>query len=254
MKFELLARLACCLPLLFFAAAQDSVSLKLDIVAWGPQINGLSLKSGGEDQGITALPFQYSKPVAYTGSALLELHQDPAAAAKTTEASNSTAPIPPELEKRRKETPTLVALARLPAGSKRATVLIAPAASGTYQTFVIDDDPSKLPPGRLRVHNYCPIKIAVGLNGAPPRELATRQSLLVAPRDGQVTYTLAYDRGGKWRMQERNLVTIGGDEQVQFIVIKSDDDHFLSSDGSRSGFLQTVVLRRSGKEAAETAP
>lgn len=256
MKSESFARIACCLALFLPLAAQDagSVSMKLDIVAWGPEIGGLSFKSGDENQAVTALPFRYSKPVSYSGSALLEIHQPPEMAAKLTEASNNTAAIPPELEQRRKDKPTLVALARLPAASKRATILIAPARAGTYQTVVIDDDPSKLPPGRLRVLNYSPLKIAMGFNGTPPRAMAVRGSVLVSPREEEITYSLAYDNAGKWKMQENNVLRVGPDEQVQFIVLKSDDDHFQSSDGSRSGFLQTVVLRRPAKDPEETAP
>lgn len=256
MKFEPIARFASCLALILPLAAQESgtVSMKLDFVAWGPEIGGLTLKAGDGSEAITALPFRYSKPVAYSGPATLELHQNSALAAKLTEGADNSAPMPAELEKRRKEHPTLVALARLPSSSKRATILIAPAKAGTYQTVVIDDDPSKFPAGRLRVMNYSPLKIAMGFHGEPPRPLATRESALVTPREGEVTYSLAYDNRGKWKMQENNVLRIATDEQVQFIVLKSEDEHFRSSDGSRSGFLQTVVLRRPAKDPEESAP
>ncbi len=235
----------------FLNSASGQVSLKVDLVAWGEDIPGLSLKSAGKGQPVTALAFRYSKPVAYTGPEVLELHQDQASAVKATEDSKNAAPIPPELAERRKKEPTLVALAKLPANSSRVTLLIAPASAGTYQIQVIDDDPSKLPPGRLRILNYSPIKIAMRCNGAAAKEMKTRDEFLVAPKDGQVVYELAYDNAGKWKMQENNLVAVGPKEQVQFIVLKSDADFFASGDGSRSGFLQAVTLRR-GPEAPAT--
>lgn len=256
MKSKPIAHLACCLALILPLGAQgpETVSMKLDFVAWGPEIGGLSLKAGEGSETVTALPFRYSKPVTYSGPAVLEIHQDPTVAAKLTQGAAPSTPVAAELEKRRKEHPTLVALARLPASSKRATILIAPARGGTYQTVVIDDDPSKLPAGRLRVMNYSPLKVAIGFHGEAPRPLATRESVVVSPRDGEVTYSLAYDNRGKWKMQENNVLRVADDEQVQFIVLKSDDEHFRSSDGSRSGFLQTVVLRRPAKDPGEPAP
>jgi hypothetical protein len=251
MKSNPLSRIAAAAALLLAAhsaSAQDSVSMKLDVVAWGSDIPGLSLKSSGKGDAITALAFRYSKPVSYSGPAVLEIHQDPAAAAAATEGSQNTAPLPPELAKRRATDPTVVALAKLPVGSRRATVLIAPAQAGTYQTFVIDDDPTKLPYGKLRIHNYSPFKIAVRCNGKQAMEMKTKDSFLADPVQGQILYELAYDKQGKWKTQENNTITIGAEEQVQFIVLKSDADFFTSSDGSRSGFLQSVVLRRPAKE------
>jgi hypothetical protein len=232
------------------ARAQEAVSMKIDVVSWGADITGLSFKADGKGEPITALAFRYSKPVSYSGPAVLEIHQEAAAASAATADSKNTAPLPPELAKRRVADPTVVALAKLPVGSKRATVLIAPAQAGTYQTFVIDDDPTKLPFGKLRVHNYSPLKIAVRCNGKESIEMKTKDSFLAEPQEGQVTYELSYDKQGKWKLQENNIITVAKDEQVQFIVLKSDADFFTSSDGSRGGFLQSVVLRRPAKEDA----
>ena len=254
MKSKLLSCLTAVAAILIqsHASAQEQVSMKLDIVAWGPRVEGLSLKAGGE--AITAEPFIYTKAVAYSGSSILELHQSADAAAKATEASQNSAPLPPELAKLREKDPTIVALAKLPAGSRRATVLIAPAQAGTYQTVVIDDDPSKLPFGKLRIHNYSPIKVAMRCNGKTQKELKTKESFVVDPNsNSEVIYELAYDNQGKWQMQENNLIPVPKDEQVQLIVLKSDADFFTSSDGSKSGFLQTVTLRRPSKEDAAAA-
>jgi hypothetical protein len=231
--------------------ALGQVSMKLDLVAWGDDIPGLTLKSAGKGEPVTALAFRYSKPVAYAGPEVLEIHQEPGQAAQATADSKNSAPIPAELAARREKEPTLVALAKLPAGSRRATLLIAPASAGTYQVQVIDDDPTKLPPGRLRILNYSPIKIAVRCNGKAQKELKTRGEFLVAPDpDGQVIYELAYDDRGTWNMQENNLIAVKPTEQVQFIVLKSDNDFFANSDGSRSGFLQSIVLRRGPEKEA----
>jgi hypothetical protein len=259
MKFELITRLAAVFTVFLhspLATAQEAqVSLKLDLVAWGSDLPGLTLKSGGKAGAVTALAFRYSKPVAYAGPAVLEIHQSPDEAKAATDNSQNSAPIPAELAKRREKDPTIVALANLPPGSKRATVLIAPASGGTYQTFVIDDDPSKLPFGQLRIHNYSPLKVMVRCNNKESKELKIKDSFVVAPQDGHVIYDLAYDNQGKWKIQENNIIAVTKDEQVQFIVLKSDAAFFVNADGSRSGFLQTVVLRRSAKEPEpEPAP
>lgn len=225
--------------------------MKLDLVAWGADIPGLSLKAGGGGNPVTAIAFRYSQPVNYSGPAVMQIHQQGGSSA---EGAANSAPIPPELARLREKDPTIVALAKLPPNSKRATVLIAPAQGGTYQTFVIDDDPSKLPFGKLRVHNYSPFKIALRCNGKAGMEMKTKDSFLADPKDGAITYELAYDKEGKWKMQENNIINVAEDEQVQFIVLKSDDKFFTSSDGSRSGFLQSVTLRRSAKEEPAPAP
>lgn len=229
------------------ASAQDQVSMKVDLVGWGPTIEGLSLKTGGKGEPATALSFTYSKPVAYSGAALMTIHQAPGAA-KPVESVQSTGAVHPDLVKLREKDPSIVALAKLPAGSRRATVLIAPAASGTYQTVVIDDDPSKLPFGQLRIHNYSPLKIAMRCNGKAMKEMKTKETFMVTPEKEEVMYELAYEEAGTWQVQENNLIRVKKDEQVQLIVLKSDADFFTSSDGSRSGFLQTVTLRRPAKE------
>ncbi len=231
------------------ARAQDTVSLKLDVVAWGNDITGLSLGSGGgANKQITALAFRYSKPVSYSGAQVMEIHQAGGTAANAAEGAQNNAPMSPELKAARDKDPTVVAIAKLPGNSRRATVLIAPAQGGTYQTFVIDDDPSKLPLGKLRVHNYSPFTIAVRCNGKEGMQMKLKDSFLAEPKDGQIVYELMYQKDGKWKNQENNLISVGKDEQVQFIVLQSDSDFFTSSDGSKSGFLQCVTLRRNAKE------
>ena len=94
------------LTLVFVAiasAASAQVSLKADLVSWGEDIQGLTLKSAGKGEPVTALAFRYSKPVHYSGPEVMEIHQDPAMAAKATEGSQNSAAIPPELADRRKK-------------------------------------------------------------------------------------------------------------------------------------------------------
>ena len=59
---------------------------------------------------------------------------------------------------------------------------------------------------------------------------------------------MAYQKDGEWVEQENNIATVRADEQAQLIVLQSDASFFASNDGSHSGFLQTVVLRRSKKD------
>jgi hypothetical protein len=140
----------------------------------------------------------------------------------------------------------LVALARIPSGCTRATVLLAPNGDGTFQAMVVDDNPTKLPPGKLRVQNLSPYTIAMRFNGrgAAPMELKRNQSTVVDAPGQQVIYELAYKLGEEWKFQENNIIEVRGDEQTQMIILRSDNRFFLSSDGAAGGFLQNVVLRR----------
>ena len=85
-------------------------------------------------------------------------------------------------------------------------------------------------------------------NGKAMKEMKTKETFMVTPEKEEVMYELAYEEAGTWQVQENNLIRVKKDEQVQLIVLKSDADFFTSSDGSRSGFLQTVTLRRPAKE------
>lgn len=227
-------------------SAGNDVSMKVDLVAWGESISGLSLKSASSDKTLTALSFRYSKPVSYSGPAVMEIHQNAGSGNPQPAAgADAAAGIPQALAERRKKDPTLVSLVPLPAGASHVTVLLAPAAGGTYQPYVINDDPSKLPLGRLRIHNLSPYPIAMRCNNKTGGELKTKGSMLVQPQNREVIYELAYQNEGEWVMQENNITTVNDDEQAQLVVLKSDASYFASQDGSTSGFLQTVVLRRS---------
>ena len=253
--FSLLACLWLALP----AAAQpatEQVSMKIDLVAWGESISGLSLKAGKNEHPATALSFRYSKPVAYAGSNILEISRNTDAASQPAGA-DANADILPAIAARRKDNPNLVALAMLPSDSKRVTVLLAPASGGTFTAYVIDDDPSKLPLGRMRIHNLSPFPIAMRCNNESVSKLQTKQAVVVEPKNREIIYELAYQKDGEWVEQENNIATVRETEQAQLIVLKSDATFFTSRDGSRSGFLQTVILRRSkddGNALAEVSP
>lgn len=257
-------------------AQQAEVSLRLDVVAWGDEIGGLSFKSGEKAGNITALSFRYSEPVSYSGPAVMEIFKN--GDGKTTpkdppskeDLEHELKPLLPEdmetsagkdappktglaleLEKRRKKAPNLVALASLPSGCRRATVLLAPAGDGTFIAYVIDDDPSKLPVGQLRVHNLSPHTVAMKCNGGAPREIKPRGSQVIETPDQQLTYELAYQLGDEWKFQEHNIIPIRAAEQTQMIILRSRNSFFLSADGSAGGFLQMVTLRR---QAAGATP
>ena len=183
----------------------------------------------------------------------MEIYQDPGEAAPAAVPSpEEVAKFPPalkELLERRKKTPNLVALAALPTGSKRATVLMLPAPGGTYLTHVMDDDPSKLPIGQLRVHNLSPYPLAIRFNGKEAYKLAIHGSCVVAPVNQEIVYELTYQLDDEWKTLENNLLAVADNEQSQMVVLKSDSDYFSSSNGSRTGFLQLVTLRRSQQES-----
>jgi hypothetical protein len=258
----LLAALSPSLP-----AQEGSVSLKIDVVAWGDAIGGLSFKAGKKEGTITARAFTYSEPVSYSGPQVLEIHQSGSGAVpvergpgtpedkdheskplviekpKPGQAAPQTA-LAKELAKRREEDPTLVSLVPLPSNSRRVTVLLAPLGDGTFHGYVIDDDPSKLPFGKLRVHNLAPMLIAMKFSGGQGKEMKTRETFLVNVVKGQTIYELSYRNGDEWTVQENNIIPVREDEQTQMIVLRSTNRFFLSADGASGGFLQVVTLRR----------
>jgi len=240
--------------------------MMIDVVAWGGDIGGLSFKAGKQEGKITAKAFTYSEPVKYSGPRIMEIHQSgdgrvgedtgpispedrehqsmPLIIEHPGDGATGQASIPPALAKRREKEPTLVALVALPANARRTTVLLAPAAAGTYQGYVIDDDPSRLPLGKLRVHNLSPLTIAMQFTGGHKKEMKPRDTLLVDAPKGQAVYQLAYRTADSWKVQENNIIPVRPDEQTQFIVLKSNNQFFLSADGAAGGYLQTVILRR----------
>ena len=239
--------------------------MKIDVVAWGDEIRGLSFKSGDKEGKIVARAFRYSEPVNYNGSRILKIHKS-GNGGETVERTvteedkehesvplqivrekndGDDSPVPKELAKLREEDPTLVSLVALPASARRVTVLLAPAAEGTYKGYVINDDPSKLPVGRLRVHNLSPHTIAMQFSGgAGQKTMKSGDTVLVPAPQGHVAYRLAYEQGGEWAVQENNMIPVMPDEQTQMIVLRSDNQFFLSSDGASGGYLQTVTLSR----------
>lgn len=250
------------------SAQQSDVSLKLDVVAWGDEIGGLSFKSSDKNAAITALAFRYSEPVSYSGPALMEIFKNGDGDAKSNpqtsedelkhqlaslqgkeSAADKSSPaakqgLALELEKRRQKAPDLVALAPLPAGCARATVLLAPVGDGTYLAYVIDDDPSKLPVGDLRIHNLSQLPVAVKINGKTTLEMKSRDSRVVPVANEQIIYDLAFKLDEEWKFQEHNILQVFAKHQTQMIILKSENSQFKSSDGSTSGFLQVVLLRR----------
>ena len=242
--------------------------MKIDVVAWGDDIHGLTFKKGDSNGEITALGFRYSEPVAYSGPLVMEIYQTGSGPAKpavvlTQEdkdhelmpliveeekpaaGEEARTPLAVELEKRRKENPSLVALAQLPGAScNRATILLAPASNGTFIAYVIDDEPSKLPPGKLRVHNLSPNEITLRCNGRENKEFKTRDAHVFNPANDSIIYELAYKQRGEWIVQGNNILSIKPTDQVQMIILRSRNQFFLSSDGSSGGFLQIVTLRR----------
>lgn len=251
-------------------AQEPAVSLKVDLVAWGNEIKGLSFRPGDAKGGVTALSFRYSQPVPYSGPVLMEIYKSaddhPVQEAKMSEddKAHQLMPLMPEderpeagakvpvkkglaleLEKRRKKAPTLVALAALPAGGcNRATILLAPADEGTFTAYVIEDDPTKLPAGKLRIHNLSPFEIMVRCNGVEEKKLKTKESFIAPSQNQQLIYELAYKDGDDWKVQENNIIPVRSSEQAHMMILKSSNCFFLSTDGSAGGFLQIVTLRR----------
>jgi hypothetical protein len=75
--------------------------------------------------------------------------------------------------------------------------------------------------------------------------LLPKQAVVIEPKNREVIYELAYEKDGEWIEQENNIAMVRDDEQAQLVVLQSDASFFTSTDGSKSGYLQTVILRRS---------
>lgn len=255
-------------PLLFSPlAAQDApkVQATLDFVAWGEDLTGVEIAEGTQHVAATALAFRYSQPVKYNGTQTLSIYWNKAATPpssaplKGSPAPPSPAPavpakggtpvdsdkIPDELAKRREKEPNLAAIVPLIAGASQMTILLAPGPQNSFRCYVIDDEPTRFPWGKIRVHNYAAIPIGVKMNQGKMTALKNQESV-IAPTgaDGSLVYELAYPKDGKWKMQENNVLQVQPNEQVHFIVLQSDASFFRSSDGSKGGFLQSVTLRR----------
>lgn len=274
--FRLILLFLCaCTPV----AAQESdgtpqVSMTIDFVAWGEDLHGLEVRSGKKSDPVSAHAFRYSEPYRYSGPQVLPLafgqisSETQAQLAELREAQRKRAredgiedpgPISPKpgiphvdgeipraLAVARETTPELAALISLPANSKRVTILLSPGPKGSLLARLFDDDPSRHPAGKVRVHNLSPNRIAMRLASGKPAELEPGKSVL-SPATGETfVYELAYQNEGEWTMQENNLFSVRPQEQVHFIVLRSNASFFTSSDGSRAGFLQTAILRRSG--------
>ena len=255
---------------------QPKVSLKINLVAWGEDIPGLRIKSKSKAKETTALGFRYSKPLNYSGSRILEISQKEGAELppppdrefdprfdkprpktpvkdKAQEAVDRSE-TPKEILRRREKNPELIALATLPTNSSQVTILLAPGSGGTYQTYVIDDDPRRLKKGVLKIHNLSHEKVAIQCNKLPPKQLSYGESMMVAPsKKKSIIYKLAYLKGDKWKTQETNLINVGPQDQVQFIILQSNASYFSSGTGSRTGHLQRVELRRTPADEAAAA-
>lgn len=236
----------------------------IDVVAWGHDIRGLSLgkpPTGGDL--IHAQAFRYGEPVKYQGQQLLAIYQaeQPEEKAEQLSAEEEkllarplrpmeTTPsevdgeIPKLLAERKKIEPSLVALVPLPANSRRITLLLAPGYQGTFHGQVIDDDPTRLTAGKLRVHNLSAHEIALKFGDHKKMHLKPADASFVETTGKFVTYQLAYLLEAKWKIQESNVLPLSPNEQCQMIILRNDNPFFLSSDGSRSGFMQMVILRR----------
>jgi hypothetical protein len=250
---------ALALGALAFGQGEPVVAAKINFIAWGDAISGLSLKSEGAGMTFQAESFTYSNSIAYRGPAIVEIFQaagapdgasaDSAPAAEKKEASDDAAKpksaLAQELDRRRAKDASLVALARIPAGCTRATVLLQPLGNGTYQAYVINDDPSQLPPGKLRIQNLSPFPISIKVaTSEKPLQVKPNQQITVPAQEGNLIYELSYLQGTEWKYQENNIVRVSPTEQTQMLVLRSENEFFVSSGGSIGGFLQNVVLRR----------
>ena len=254
------------------ASAQDEpqVSMKINLVAWGNDITGLSLEKPSGDN-TTAESFAYNETLKYAGPQLLAIYQqdvkqkkpdfseedaddpgmirppEPEKKEERIDITKAKDPITKLLLKRKIEEPKLVCLVKLPTNTKHVTILLAPATQRTFQPYVIDDNPRDLPAGALRVHNLSRYPVRVEqLNGPQKKQLKPKGNFLFGPdKRSRFRYEISYEKGNDvWEAATNNEVRLPKNQKTQLVVLQSNNDFFLSSDGTKSGFLQVVVLKR----------
>lgn len=260
-----------------FLKAQDpdgpQVAMRIDFVSWGEDLAGLEVRSGKSGDRVSALAFRYSEPFEYSGPRILALalgdgsDEATKAMAEAYEARRRSdkaegldvpdAPFVPRaaaevkggniskaLALAREKDPALAALVKLPAVSRHVTILLAPGPDRSLIPHIFNDDPARLPAGKVRVHNLSRHPIMLRTAVGKRIELLPGKGAL-APAPGETfAYELAYQTDGVWKTQENNLVTVRRNEQVHMVILRSEASFFSSSDGSRGGFMQTALLRR----------
>lgn len=250
-----------------FVSAQENkaptITTKVDLVSIGEDITGLTL--GKKKKAVSALAFRYGQTVLYKGQRIIEISQSnyggSASPVEEEDHPDALVPLPPQklpkteidqkdniakaIEKRREKNPNLVALAVVPSGSRHVTILLTPAANNTYRTYVINDDPTKLPYGKMRVHNFCKHPISMKFNNRKAQVIPSLKGSQQSPnKHNTLSYLLGYPKNKAWKIQENNILRVTPDEQVQMIILRSRSTFFASSSGSRGGRLQVAVLRR----------
>ncbi len=253
------------------------VSMLLDFVAWGKDLSGVEVLDGKSGTPVTAQAFRYSKPFKYVGPQTLslalsadfenavkeqaEIHESQLRENKTEGIDSSDRPsvqnttsevkgdkIPAVLALAREKNPSVAALVSLPADSRRVTILLAPGPQRSLIPHVIDDDPSRHPLGKIRIHNLSKYPISLRTNSKNYQELLPAKNFIASAPDGILAYELAYQIEGKWKVQENNLINIGNSDQLHMVVLNNTSSFFTSSDGSKGGFMQVLFLRRTVKE------
>jgi len=257
------------------------VSMYIDFISWGEDIEGLEVHQLDRSTPVKALAFRYSEPLEYSGSQILALalgQGGEVAAKRKAEALDAwrrsrkeerievpeaiLAPkafadaakgvggeIPKALAAARNKDPVLAALVKLPANSRRVTILLAPGPDRSLVPHIFDDDPTRQPLGKVRVHNFSPYPISLITNSKQSGALAPGKNFIASAPRGTFAYELAYKIDGAWKIQENNLLSIRPDEQMHMVVLRNGSSFFSSSDGSRGGFMQTALLRRGPQPA-----
>ncbi len=251
----------------------NNVSMRIDFVSWGENISGLELRDGKSGTPVSALAFQYSKTIEYAGPQLIALAYGEISEAESKkmaaeldlvrrrmeeEGAVNTEPksltkidtdvdkgeVPKALAEARKKDPKLAALVKLPTNSRHVTILLAPGPNKSLIPHILDDDPSKQPLGKIRVHNLSSYPIRLLTNSKKSEVLAPGKNFISEAPSENFIYELAYNIDGKWISQENNLVVIRPNQQVHMVVLRNESSFFTSSDGSRGGYMQTAFLRR----------
>ncbi|MFT6794634.1 MAG: hypothetical protein ACJAR1_002645 [Rubritalea sp.] len=252
-----------------YAQSQDQknkVKVRVDIISMSENIPGLYLGKK-KNKTVNALAFRYHETLKYNGNRVIQISQgstkdtEPQFEVSKEDEKDALKPLTakelPKIEadkesellktitKLREKNPDLVALATVPPGSRQITILLIPAGDNIYSTLVFDDDPSKMPYSKMKIHNFCKHRISMKFSNAKPAIIKPGKMYMVDPKGKQtVSYLLSYPKKKKWKPQESNIIRVTKNQQVRMIILSSKSSFFKSSSGARGGHLQVAVLRR----------
>lgn len=203
---------------------EPRVQVEFSSVCAGAPISDLVFSSEGKRQPHAVPAYRRSAMHTYAGPATLEF----------------TEPLPADAPPDAKPRITRVTL---PVNTPRVLLLWHRAADGTLSARALSEDPSTFLPGRARLFNATPFRIAVKTAAEvvhlAPGEFAERGG------DGkrfilQIAYR--YEQDGTWRSAGNNVFTLGPTTRQTIFFLSGEADYFKLINSSGSSLTSGVQM------------